>query len=245
MNERRLSNTSPQSLQQPILPQAVDGVLDLAQLDADAVLVNVPVYAQCNIGDRITLVWAQHDTRIEITRRYAYLPDAARDSGDAPHEVRIRPLWALPPGGYDVHYAVTSRTGNVAQSDTAHVEVKGTPQAPAVIAGGVIQTELFGVYAPGLIGAWIAPDAYSIASSSDILVESLALYSAEGTSAGNCVLRLYKNDDENSFASVVSDSAGKTWTPSVAKPTTFVRGDLISVRLEGTQDSALFLVLAV
>ncbi|HTH76836.1 MAG TPA: hypothetical protein VL635_20810 [Trinickia sp.] len=239
-----MSNASP-LLPPPDLPQAADGILNLAELDADAVRVNVPAYMQCNFGDQIALIWVQHDTRIEITRRYAYLADTTRDQGRAPHEVRIRPLWALPPGDYDVQYAVTSRTGNVSQSSAAHVEVVGTPDAPTVIAGGVIQTELFGIYPPGLIGAWIAPAAYSIESSNDILVQSLASYSAEGASAPNSVLRLYKNKDVNPFASIVSDGAGTRWTPSVDEPTTFIRGDLISVRLEGTQDSALFLVLAV
>lgn len=244
MSRRRLSNQSA-LLARPSLPQAVEGELDLSTLYGEAVRVSVPGYPQCNVGDRIMVTWRQHATHTEITRRYAYLPDGVRGLDNVQHEIRVRPLWALPPGDYEVQYAVTSRTGNVSQSATAHVTVVGTPRAPAVITGGVIQTDLFGVYAPGLIGAWIVPDAYSIESPNDILVQSLASFSTDGKSTANSVLRVYKNDDSNAFASIVCDAAGTSWTPSVDESTTLARGDLISVRLISTQDSALFLVLAV
>lgn len=244
MSERRSSIASA-LLPQPGLPQAVDGLLNLAALDGDAVRVTVPSYPECNVGDRLTLIWTQHGTQTEIARRYAYLSDGARVMVDAQCEIRVRPLWALPPGDYDVQYIATSRTGNVSQSDAARVSVTGTPQAPTAITGGVIQTDLFGVYRPGVIGAWIVPDAYSIVSPSDILVQSLSVYSTEGASTANAVLQLYKNDEHEPFARIASDGAGTTWTPSVDEQTAFARGDLISVRLAGAQDSALFLMLAV
>lgn len=243
VSERRASNESA-LLPLPGLPQGVGGVLNLAELDGEAVRVNVPAYPECNVGDRITVIWKQHGSDTETIRRYAYLSDASGNRGDAPHEIRVWPLWALPPGDYDVQYAVTSRTGNVSQSEAAHVAVVGTPQAPTVITGGVIQAELFGVYRPGLIGAWLVPGAYSIASSGDVLVQSLASYSTEGASTANAVLRLYKNDEVDPFGSIVSDDSGIGWTPSIDKPSALVRGDLISVRLDGAQDAMLFLVLA-
>ncbi len=233
------------SLPAPAFPQAVGEVLNLGALDADAVRVSVPAYPECNLGDRITLKWVAREFPVEIARRDGFVADPIQAFSNGQYEIRVRPLWVLPPGDYDVHYTVTSRTGNSSPSDAARVTVVGTPPVPTVVTGGVIQTEFFGVYPPGVVGAWIVPGAYSIASSKDVLAQSLAAYSTEGASAANVALQLYRNDDEQPFARVESDATGKTWSTSVDEPTDFVRGDRISVRLAGAQDSAIFLVLAV
>lgn len=233
------------SLPPPTFPQAVGEVLNLAALGGDAVRVSVQAYPECNVGDRITLKWIAREIPVEIARRHGFLADPIQDFSRGQYEIRVLPLWALPPGDYEVHYTVTSRTGNSSRSDAARVTVVGTPPVPTVVTGGVIQTELFGVYPPGILGAWIVPGAYAVASSKDVLVQSLAAYSTEGASAANVALQLCKNDDEQPFARVESDATGKTWIASVDRPADFVRGDRISVRLEGVQDSAIFLVLAV
>lgn len=232
-------------LPRPSLPQATDSVLDLATLGEDVVRVNVPPYPECNIGDRIALQWVRHGTTNEVSMRYAYLSSAAVTSNGTQHEIRVWPLWTLPPGDYDVRYAVTSRTGNSSQSEVSRVEVVGTPRSPTVVTGGVIQMTFFGSYRPGIVATWIVPGAYSVASPGDVLVESLASYATEGASTPNTLLQLYRNGDEAPFASVLSDAAGTTWTPSVDRTAEFVRGDRISVRLGGAQDPAIFLALAV
>lgn len=250
MIKQSLSGGRP-SLPAPVLPQAVDGVLNLGVL-ADAVLVSVKpyvndrnAYPERDLGDQITVTWTSSSTGDEVVRRYSYLANPVKDASDVEYEIRVRPLWALPAGGYDVSYTITSRTGNTSRSESAVVTVSDTPAVPSVIAGGVIQTNLFGVYLPGLVGTWIAPGAYAVKSANDVLVKSLASLSADGKSTPGATLKLYKNSDSAAFASVVSNPDGTTWVPNIFSSTNFVRGDLISIQLDGSQDATIFLALAV
>lgn len=242
MDETYSSKTST-SLPPPAVPQAEQGVLDLGALAGDAVQVQVPGYPERNVGDRLTLNWRLGGG--DVVRRYAYLADPTRDAPDRQYEVRVQPLWALQPGDYQVDYTVTSRTGNVSQSAPVPITVVGTPKVPTVLMGGVIQTTLFGVYRAGVVGTWIAPGPYTIATERDVLVRSLASFSRQGASSPNVTLRFYRNDDGEPFASIVSDALGTTWTVGVPRSTGVLRGDLISIELAGEEDASLFLALAV
>lgn len=237
------SEEAQTSLPAPSFPQAQSGVLNLKALGADAVSVCMQGYVERNVGDRLTVRWSRNGA--EVVRRYVHLADPTRDGRNAQYEARIWPLWALLPGDYEVDYSVTSRTGNVSRSAPAQIAVTGTPAVPTVITGGVIQTSLFGMHQPGLVATWIAPGTYTVASADDVLVQSLADFSAEGASTANVTLQLYRNHDARAFASIVSDSAGKTWTVSVPQATSLARGDLISIQLEGVRDSKIFLAVAV
>ncbi|YBV94573.1 hypothetical protein M1D80_00815 (plasmid) [Phyllobacteriaceae bacterium JZ32] len=230
-------------LPEPDLFQANDGVLDLGSLNGDPVRVRISAYPQRNPGDRITLTMTRQEPYLELTR-YAYLQAPDQDKETKFYEVRVEPLWALLSGQYEVSYMITSRTGNASASAPAPISIKGTPEQPPTAHVGTIQANLFGVYRPSLVGSWIVPEDYTFTPDNGLLAQSLASYSVEQASTPNTILGFYKNEEADPFAQLASDGNGTNWIAKNQAETDFARGDLISIKLDGTDNAKLFLAVA-
>ncbi|GAB1584757.1 hypothetical protein PPNSA23_47000 [Phyllobacterium phragmitis] len=205
--------------------------------------VHVSAYPERNPGDRITLTMARQEPYLELTR-YAYLQDPGQDQDTKIYEVRVEPLWALLSGQYEVFYMITSRTGNASASAPKSVSITDTPEQPPSAPVSAIQVNLFGTYLPGLVGSWMVPEDYTFTPNNGLLAQSLASYSVEQASTPNTILSFYKNEEMDPFAQLASDGSGTNWTTKNQAETDFARGDLISIKLDGTDNAKLFLAVA-
>jgi hypothetical protein len=236
-------------LSPPGLPQAQGGILDLGSPDITAegaIKVEIPAYAQLGWGDRVTVVFRDEYDRSIV--RLAYLPNPAQFKDEAyVAEVRVRPLSALASGSYHVGYSVTSRTGNISNSEAIPVTVTHSPYA----GGGpvtTVGTAFFGTYVRGVIGSWVVPADYSLSTNSDIVVRSLNGFAPPGTTTTDVRLKIQRipPDGGTESIAVVQTSDGNEWTVSAVGNTNvdLHKEDLISIELDGLSNARFFVALA-
>lgn len=235
-------------LSSPGLPQVRDGVLDLSlpSVTADgAVKVEIPPYPQLGQGDQVTVIFKDESERSIV--RFAYLSNPAQFK-DRTHvaEVRVKPLSALMPGSYGISYSVASRTGNISNSAVSQVEIINSPY----IGGGrisTVDTGFFGTYIPGVIGGWVVPVDYSLATDSDIVVRSLNVFAPNETATAGVQLNVRRTpvSGDSEMIAIVQSSDGKQWTvTATGDPNVDLRKqDLISIELDGSRNARFFVAL--
>ncbi len=248
MMKNRREEVGRTRLAPPGLPQAVMSssgyVLDLqapSVTDKGAVEISIPRHLERNLGDWVTVLFNPISDEIgdrseETLRRYLYLADPTRDPPGHEYSVLIQPLRAVAADDYEVCYMVTSRSGNASVSVGVPVSVINATANGTAIG----QTNLYGTYEPGPVASWVVANEYKLAPSG-VLLRSLDKPSTSNISLG--IYRKPIEGPEQLFARLNS-ADGVNWTPDRNDVIEFQRGDLINIRLETSQNSAIYLAVA-
>jgi hypothetical protein len=138
----------------PILPQASNGILSIADLSEEYVDVKIPPYANPNSGDQITVCFKGIDQIFRFS--YVYDGVGVRDTGLS---VKFQPLNIFSAGKYDVSYEIVGPGGNPSKSNSAQVTIKNPV---ASMMNPYYQTSFFGTYAEGLLDSWIIALPYTL-----------------------------------------------------------------------------------
>lgn len=225
----------------PYLPDAEQIDLDAYRIDLqspavtnkEAVEVMILPYAERNLGDRIIVSLvpsAGGGSGNEVTR-YFYLSDI---SHEPPEHIFIRPLQSLVDGYYQASYTVTSRSGNVSCSQSVEVEVINSPMTSVGT-----QVTLFGSYQSGLVAAWVVPQSYSVAPADVLHAPIHSKQSDAGVTLG-----VYRPQDIQPVLSICTVD-GQNWSCLGDQVAQFQEGNLISLKLEGGKNSAIYLAIVV
>ncbi|VVN46445.1 hypothetical protein [Pseudomonas fluorescens] len=153
----------------PSLPEAVNGVLNLGNVQNEFIQVIIRPYAKIDRGDKITVLFNSVNDQNDFLR-YAYVsdPDDFPPKGIA---IKIQPLSAFSNDQFNVSYVVESRAANLSSSKPLSITIKNAPGAEADVQ--YHQAAYGGFYLKGLIDSWIVPLDYAISQNSDVLISML------------------------------------------------------------------------
>lgn len=198
-----------------------------------AVEVMIPPYVERNLGDRIivSLVPSAGGGNGNEVTRYFYLSDL---SHEPPEHISIRPLQLLVDGYYQASYTVASRSGNVSCSGSVEVEVINSPMTSVGT-----QVTLFGSYQSGLVAAWVVAESYSVAPADVLYAPVESKQSDAGVTLG-----VYRPQDIQPVLSIYTID-GRNWSCKGDQLAQFEKGNLVSLKLEGSKDSGIYLAMVV